>query len=85
MSTEIKSDPEQTEPAEASPQADSAEAPASSNEGQETPPEPRFNWEYRTEFRINQQMREVVGLTKKVVEGEIDRLRRKVEKLTYGS
>jgi hypothetical protein len=46
---------------------------------------PRFNWEFREEFRINKQMREVVTLTKAVAESEIERLRRKVEKLTYGS
>ena len=81
MSNEIKSDPEQTKPVEAPSQAEAASPEDSTQE----PTEPRFNWEYRTEFRINQQMREVIGLTKKVVEGEIDRLRRKVEKLTYGS
>lgn len=47
--------------------------------------EPRFNWEYREEFRINTKMREVIKLTKLITESEIDRLRRKVEKLTYGS
>lgn len=46
---------------------------------------PQFNWEYREEFRINRQMREIVTLAKVVTEAEIDRLRRKLEKLTYGS
>jgi len=57
--------------AEASPETDSS------------PPPPK--WEYRTELKINARMRELVALTKLVTEGEIDRLRRKVEKLKYGS
>ena len=78
MSTQIESDPD-------APQVENApsgEAPAGDSPSGE---QPQFNWEYRTEFRINTQMREVVALTRKVVEGEIDRLRRKIEKLTYGS
>lgn len=46
--------------------------------------ESRFNWEYRNEFRVNTQMRDLVQLTRVVTETEIDRLRRKLEKLNYG-
>ena len=46
---------------------------------------PQATWEYRTEFRINQEMREVVQATIKVAQTQIDMLRRKVEKLQYGS
>ena len=79
MSTEIKSDPETPSEPEGTPAAEvSEEAP--NVEGR-----PPFEWEYRTEFRITTQMREMLNLTKKVTEAEIDRLRRKLNKLTYGS
>jgi hypothetical protein len=42
-------------------------------------------WEYRKEMRINQEMRKVVQATIKVSQAQIDLLRRKVEKLQYGS
>lgn len=71
MSDEIKSDPPGDD-------ATSKEEPVA---GERPPP----TWEYREEFRINAQMREMLHLAKKVTEAEIDRLRRKVEKLTYGS
>ena len=75
--TETKSDQTTEEPTpEAETAAPEAEAPAA---------EPRFNWEYREEFRINTRMREMLALTKIVFESEVERLRRKVEKLTYGS
>ena len=50
---------------------------------EETPPTPA--WEYREEFKINRHMREMVQLTQKVVETEVERLRRQLDKLTYGS
>lgn len=46
---------------------------------------PKATWEYRKEFRINTEMRSVVELTIKVTQAQIDLLRRKVEKLQYGS
>lgn len=46
---------------------------------------PRAVWEKRTEFRINQQMKSLVEATIKVTEAQIALLRRKVEKLQYGS
>jgi hypothetical protein len=58
------------------------EAPEAPESAEERPP---FAWEYREEFKITGQMREMLNLTKKVAEAEIDRLRRKVDKLTYGS
>ena len=42
-------------------------------------------WEYRTRFRINDEMTKVVGLTIKATEHELVALRRKLNKLTYGS
>jgi hypothetical protein len=42
-------------------------------------------WEFRKEFRISEQMREVAKASKAAAEAEIARLRRKLEKLTYGS
>lgn len=54
----------------------------------EAPPAPGREppqWEYRTRFRINDEMVKVVGLTIKVTESELAVLRRKLNKLTYGS
>lgn len=46
---------------------------------QETP-----QWQYREEFGISKQMREIVKTSKEVAEKEIESLRRKLDKLTYG-
>lgn len=54
------------------------------SEGSETNG-PSATWEYRQDLRINETMREIIKLTQAVAQSEIDRLRRKVEKLTYGS
>lgn len=61
----------------------------------ETPPEapetsPSDNpeqpqWEYRRRFRIHDQMEEVVRRTIEATESELVVLRRKLDKLTYGS
>ena len=72
------------------PSVEESTAPSSESEAGPTEPEsgdkpPQANWEFRKEFRINTKMREILNLTKQVTESEIDRLRRKVEKLTYGS
>ncbi len=48
-------------------------------EEQETP-----QWQYREEFGISKQMREIVRTSKEVAEKEIESLRRKLDKLTYG-
>ena len=42
-------------------------------------------WERKSEFGINTQMREVVRLTISASEAEIKLLRRKLERLQYGS
>ncbi len=49
-------------------------------EEQETSPQ----WQYREEFGISKQMREIVRTSKEVAEKEIESLRRKLDKLTYG-
>jgi hypothetical protein len=46
---------------------------------------PKYSWEYKKEFGIIQEMRKVVLLTKQATELELDGLRRKLERLTYGS
>lgn len=51
---------------------------------EEKPPEPP-KWEYRTEMRINREMRNIVAATIKVSQAQIDLLKRKIEKLQYGS
>jgi hypothetical protein len=40
-------------------------------------------WEKR-EFRINQEMKKVIGLGVKAAEAELETLRRKLKRLTYG-
>ena len=47
-------------------------------------PEPPA-WEFKKEFAINARMREIALATKAVAETEVSLLRRKLERLTYGS
>lgn len=42
-------------------------------------------WQYKKEFEINKRMKEVVKLTISATQAELDGLRRKLDKLTYGS
>lgn len=51
----------------------------------EPPPKAPPAWEYRSELKIISSMRELVGITKMVMEQEVARTRRKLEKLKYGS
>ena len=46
---------------------------------------PKAHWEYKTEFRVNTEMKKVIDLTIKVSEAEIESLKRKLDKLTYGA
>jgi hypothetical protein len=41
-------------------------------------------WEYREEFGISKQLREVAKTAREVAEKELEALRRKLDKLTYG-
>jgi hypothetical protein len=54
-------------------------------EEKKDPEIPQVNWEYRKEFGINSKLREAVLLTKDATQSEIASLRRKLERLTYGS
>ncbi len=54
-------------------------------EAQEAPKPPPPQWEYRTNMKVTGRMAEVVKLTIDVSKGEVNRLRRQLEKLTYGS
>jgi hypothetical protein len=56
-------------------------------EGQpETPPEkPKPQWEYRKNFKINERMKHIVNLTIQATNSEIKSMRRKIDKLKYGS
>jgi len=47
-------------------------------------PEP-LRWEQRSELKIQGKMREVIKMTIAASEKEIEHLRRKLKKLTYGS
>jgi len=71
MSEEAK--PAEEAKPESAPEGKEAEAPK--------PPE----WEYKTDFNITIQMKEIVGKTIEVSEKELENLRRKLERLTYGS
>lgn len=46
---------------------------------------PRAEWAYKKEFRIVGEMKKVVDLAKEASEKELVGLRRKLERLTYGS
>lgn len=54
-------------------------------EEQKDPEDPQANWEYRQEFGIVTKMREAIKVTKAATESELAVLRRKLERLTYGS
>lgn len=47
--------------------------------------EPRIEWEYKERFPIHDKMEEVIDLAIKASEAELDGLRRKLDKLQYGS
>lgn len=66
---------------------DDTEKPAQAAENpEEKPKEPEPpTWEYRTDFGINKKMQEVIVLTISATQSEIQTLRRKLEKLQYGS
>jgi len=48
------------------------------------PPDPP-RWEYRKELKIQGKMREIVQMTIEASQKEVALLRRKIQKLTYGS
>jgi hypothetical protein len=52
---------------------------------EEPPQQPAFDWERKDRFRILGEMRKVVNLTISATEAELTVLRRKLNKLTYGS
>ena len=60
------------------------ETPAvETQEGPPKPPPPQ--WEYRTQMKVTGRLTEVVKLSIDVSKAEVNRLRRQLEKLTYGS
>lgn len=84
MTTEEKDEATTEAPAETSGESP---APSEPTEGEsagipegETAPE----WKFKTEFGINERMREIVEMTIRVANDEIARNRRKIDKLTYG-
>lgn len=60
--------------------ADGAPAEEAKADG---PPPP--TWEYRKNFKVVDKMQKIVELTVEVSRAEIKRLRRQIDKLTYGS
>jgi hypothetical protein len=57
------------------------------DEDAKSPEEPEEGpaWEFRKEFKISGQMKEVIQLSMNAAESELKVLRRKLEKLHYGS
>ena len=53
------------------------ETPASEPEGPK--------WEYKEKFKIHEDMKQVLSLSISAAQMELKHLRRKLEKLTYGS
>lgn len=51
----------------------------------EEPTKPKPEWVHKKEFRIVGELRNVVGLAKDASEKEVAALRRKLDRLTYGS
>ena len=51
----------------------------------EQPGPPRAQWEYRTEFRIVKEMKVIIHKSIEASESELELLRRKLDKITYGS
>jgi len=51
---------------------------------EETKEPPKAEWEYKTNFKINDQMKDIIQKTIKVSEMEVDMLRKKLDRLTYG-
>jgi hypothetical protein len=49
------------------------------------PEPPKVEWEYKTQFSINERMREVIQATIKVAQADIESYRKKLRKLTYGA
>jgi hypothetical protein len=43
------------------------------------------SWEYRKNMKITERLINIVNLSKDVTQAEIARLRKKIDKLTYGS
>jgi hypothetical protein len=64
--------------------SEEAKAPEATPEEEKQEPQPP-NWEFKKEFAINKRMREVAHLTISAAESELVLLRRKLEKLHYGS
>jgi hypothetical protein len=77
--TEHDENPEEATEAAASPEAPADEPPA------EPPAPPPPQWEYRTGFKVVGRMKEIIHLSIEVSNAEIRMLRKKIDKLTYGS
>jgi polyhydroxyalkanoate synthesis regulator phasin len=52
---------------------------------EEVPPGPKFSWEQKQSFKIVETMKNLINQTIDASTSEIDSLRKKLEKLTYGS
>lgn len=55
------------------------------SEDNKTPEEKPPQWQYKEDFAINAKLKEVIERTAEATTAEIDNLKRKLEKLTYGA
>ena len=81
---EAQNPPTESEVApEADPQPEAQASPPEAEAQAQANPQPE--WEYRKNFKIVDKMKNIVNLTIDVTRAEQARLRRQIEKLTYGS
>ena len=74
------------EPVETAPQGEPAQPQAEAAPGPEPePPVGSAEWKYKKNLGINEEMKKVINLTMSATQSEIAVLRRKLERLTYGS
>ena len=74
----MNDDPKTADPA-------ASEAPPDPQPEAQAKANPQPSWEYRKNFKVVDKMVNIVNLTIDVSKSEITRLRRQIDKLTYGS
>lgn len=72
----------QVEPTEPSAEPQAAADPADGAQAKNVEPP---TWEYRKNFKVVDKMKHIVNLSIDVSKAEIEQLRKRIEKLTYGS
>lgn len=65
--------------------SEETKAPEEQTPAADPPEPPRAQWRYKQEFGLITHMRTIINETIKVTRLEIDRQRKKLNKLTYGA